>query len=183
MKKINLWVKNHRTKLSAVLGIAFFVFSKPTPATLSLGAVPIVAGQLIRFWSAGHIHKNEILTTTGPYSLSRNPLYVGSFVLGTGFIISMGVIWLAMVFLIFFALIYWFTIRWEEEKLARTFPDGWDTYIKTVPRFLPLKSLPVYHPGQFSWAQAVRYKEVLNASFVLFVYGLLWAKAVLAGGA
>ena len=38
-------------------------------------------GLWIRGWSAGTIHKDEELTTTGPYAFARNPLYVGSFLI------------------------------------------------------------------------------------------------------
>jgi len=181
LKNFNQWVKKHRTKLSGVLAIAFLILSEPSPATLVWGAVPIVIGQSIRMWSSGHIHKNQILTVTGPYSLSRNPLYVGSFILGTGFMIAMGVIWLAVIFLLFYASVYWFTIKWEEDKLAREFPDNWWNYKENVPRFTPLFSMPEYRPGEFSWGQVTKYKEVQNASVVLGVYAILWAKAIFLG--
>ena len=118
---------------------------------------------------------------TGPYSLSRNPLYVGSFILGTGFMVAMGVVWLVMVFLLFFTIVYWFTIRWEEDKLAREFPGDWESYKGSVPRFVPLIQLPGYLPGEFSWAQVPRYREFLNASVVLAVYSILWVKVLVLG--
>lgn len=181
MDKMNYWMKKHRTKLSGFLGIVFLIFAKPTSVSLFMGVFLIVIGETLRIWSSGHIHKNQILTVTGPYSLSRNPLYVGSFILGTGFMVAMGVIWLAVVFLIFYAAVYWFTIRWEEDKLAGEFPGAWEAYKRAVPRFLPLSSLPVYRPGEFSWSQVTKYKEMLNASVVLAVYAILWAKAFLLG--
>ena len=118
---------------------------------------------------------------TGPYSLSRNPLYVGSFFLGTGFMVAMGVFSLGVVFLLFYATVYWFTIRWEEDKLARKFPDGWGDYKGSVPRFLPFMKLPEYHPGEFSWSQVTRYREMFNASVVIAVYAILWVKALVMG--
>lgn len=174
-------MKQHRTKLSGVLGVVLFMFSKPTSATLLYGIFPVLIGQCIRIWSSGYIHKNQILTVTGPYSLSRNPLYVGSFVLGTGFMVAMGVVWIAAVFLFFYSCVYWFTIRWEENKLARKFPDGWEDYKEAVPRFLPFSSLPVYRPGDFNWAQVIKNRELLNGLVVLAVYAMLWAKAIFMG--
>jgi len=182
LTEINYWIKKHRTRISGVFGILCLVVAEPSHSSLLYGFILIVAGESLRIWSSGHIHKNQILTVTGPYSLSRNPLYVGSFILGTGFIIAMGVIWLAVVSLFFFVSVYWFTIRWEEDKLARAFPDGWEAYKKSVPRFLPFLNFPEYHPGEFSWAQVSRYKEVQNASVVLVIYFILWAKAFLTGG-
>jgi protein-S-isoprenylcysteine O-methyltransferase Ste14 len=171
-------MKKHRTKLSGALAVVFLVFSQPSFLSLYFGVIPILVGQSIRIWSSGHIHKNQLLTVTGPYSLSRNPLYVGSFILGIGFMIAMGVIWLAVIFLLFYVSIYWFTIRWEEDKLAREFPDDWDKYYGTVPRFLRVWSLPDYRSGEFSWSQVTKYKELQNASVVLIVYAILWGKVL-----
>lgn len=179
--KIDRWMKKHRTKLSGILAVVLFMLSEPTSVTLLFGIVPVLAGQCIRIWSSGHIHKNRILTVTGPYSLSRNPLYVGSFVLGTGFMVAMGVVWIAVAFLLFFACVYWFTIRWEEDKLAREFPGGWETYKGSVPRLLPFFRLPAYHPGDFSWTQVTKNREMLNGSVVLAVYAMLWIKAIFMG--
>jgi len=175
------WMKQHRTKLSLFLGVGCLFLAKPTATSLFFGIFPIVVGETIRIWSAGHIHKNQVLTVTGPYSLSRNPLYVGSFILGGGFMVAMGVIWLAVAFLMFYASVYWFTIRWEEDKLVKIFPDEWDHYFSTVPRFLPILSLPDYLSGEFSWSQVMKHKEMLNASVVVAVYAILWGKALLIG--
>jgi protein-S-isoprenylcysteine O-methyltransferase Ste14 len=182
LSKVNHWMKKHRTKLSLFLGVGFLFLAKPTPTSLYLCIVPIVVGESIRIWSSGHIHKNQVLTVTGPYSLSRNPLYVGSFILGFGFMVAMGVLWLAVTFLLFYASVYWFTIRWEEDKLAKTFPDECENYFRDVPRFLPFLNLPVYRRGEFSWSQVTKYKELQNASVVVAVYVILWGKMFLTGG-
>jgi protein-S-isoprenylcysteine O-methyltransferase Ste14 len=174
-------MKKHRTKISGVFGILCFILAKPTLNNLIAGAIPILIGESIRIWSSGHIHKNQILTVTGPYSLSRNPLYLGSFLLGTGFIIAMGIIWLAIIFLLFFATVYWFTIRWEEDKLKNIFVAEWKEYSRNVPRFFPLLKIPKYRKGEFGWSQVFRNKELQNASVVLAVYAILWGKALLKG--
>ncbi len=181
MKKLDHWIKKHRTKLSGVLGIGFLVFAKPTPASLFTGVFLIVIGEGIRIWSSGYIHKNQNLSVTGPYSLTRNPLYVGSFILGTGFVITTNVPWLVLLYLSFFGGIYWFTIRWEEEKLKGIFPREWEEYSLGVPRFFPLFGIPKYRKGAFHWSQVSRNKELLNASVVAVVYAILWGKALFTG--
>lgn len=181
LSNIHRWMKIHRTKLSGFLALILLVFSEPSNKTLIYGIIPILIGESIRIWSSGHIHKNEILTVTGPYSLSRNPLYVGSFILGTGFIIVMGVLWMAFVFLIFFATVYWFTVQWEEENLGQKFPDDWPVYRKSVPRFLPLFRIPRFSAGEFSWSQVTKHKELLNSLVVLAAYIILWGKAIYLG--
>jgi len=179
---IGRWTKKNRTRLSAFMGLVFLALARPTPGTLLAGLALIVAGESLRMWSSGYIHKNRVLTVTGPYSLTRNPLYLGSFILGLGFLISMGVVWLVVFFLLFFAVIYRFTIRWEESKLCRVFPGEWESYKDRVPRFFPVGRMPEYRAGEFSWTQVLRHKEPANASIVLLVYLILWAKAVFLGG-
>lgn len=175
-------VKKHRTRLSGILAVVFLFFAGPTSRSLLLGLPVIFLGEAIRIWSSGHIHKSMILTVTGPYSLSRNPLYVGSFLLGTGFVIAMDDLRLAVVFFLFFGFVYWFTIQWEEKKLARRFPGQWEDYFNHVPRFFPVLKMPEYKAGQFSWAQVWKNREPANSCAVLVVYIILWVKVLFLGG-
>jgi len=175
-------VKNHRTKLSALVALIFLILARPIPRSLLLGLPLIIIGVAIRIWSSGYLQKNRMLTVTGPYSLSRNPLYVGSFTLASGFVVAMADLRLAVVFLLFFGFVYWFTIRWEEKKLSRLFPDHWKEYSDRVPKVIPLFRIPEYKAGEFLWEQVFRNQEHANASVVLIVYLFLWGKAVFLGG-
>ncbi len=76
------------------------------------------------------------LVTSGPYALSRNPLYLGEVVGGwsvflptlswPGAVVLAGTLWLLLV-----------RVRAEECVLARTFGRGYAEYRRRVPRFLP----------------------------------------------
>ena len=55
-----------------------------------LGVLLVFGGLALRSWSAGILHKNAELTTSGPYGLIRNPLYVGSFMMMCGFCTLIG---------------------------------------------------------------------------------------------
>jgi protein-S-isoprenylcysteine O-methyltransferase Ste14 len=50
-----------------------------------LGCGLVFAGLAVRSWAAGVLRKTRELTTTGPYALIRNPLYIGSFLIMSGF--------------------------------------------------------------------------------------------------
>ena len=54
-----------------------------------LGSGLILTGLFIRSWSAGILRKTEVLVTSGPYAVVRNPLYVGSFLMMFGFCLLM----------------------------------------------------------------------------------------------
>src|SRR5207244_985679 len=49
-----------------------------------LGLVLWAVGLAVRSWAASVIRKGKALATTGPYSLCRHPLYVGSFLIMLG---------------------------------------------------------------------------------------------------
>ena len=50
-----------------------------------------LAGLAVRAWAAGVIKKDQELTTSGPYAFTRNPLYLGSLLLGSGGVLAGGV--------------------------------------------------------------------------------------------
>src|SRR5260370_20843375 len=67
-----------RVRLGYPLAIAVLYFSRPTPRSILLGALTGVIGLWVRAYAAGYLHKQEVLTITGPYAYTRNPLYLGS---------------------------------------------------------------------------------------------------------
>ena len=76
----------------------FFLLARPTPLTLLVGAIVAAPGLALRAWASGHLRKNESLAIGGPYAYTRNPLYLGSFLLGLGFTIAAGRWFLVIVF-------------------------------------------------------------------------------------
>lgn len=169
----------YRTLLSALGALAFLVFATPTSVSLKWGLAIILMGEALRVWASGHIVKNDGVTREGPYSLSRNPLYVGNFIIGTGFVVAAGNSWIAPVFLVFFGVLYSFTISYEEQFLQMKFPEEWESYIESVPRFFSPGNLTNYVPGQFRWELVVKHRELRNIPALLIVAMVLWLKYVL----
>lgn len=105
------------------------------------GYLCLIVAALGRLWSYAFIggRKNQDLCRDGPYSLSRNPLYLFSFlgVIGAGMALQsvalMGVG--AGVFLTY----YHFVIRTEERRLLQLFGDSFALYCREVPRFWPCR--------------------------------------------
>ena len=151
-----------RTKSAWLLVVPFLVLSSPTPTTLGGGAALAVLGLLLRGWAAGTIRKDEELTTRGPYARLRHPLYVGSFLIGTGLGIAGGHwIWPALV-AGFFAVIYRRTIAKERRRLTELFGASYVEYAASVPALLP--RLTPYPPAAaacpgFAWARYLRNRE------------------------
>ncbi|WP_168059318.1 methyltransferase family protein [Candidatus Manganitrophus noduliformans] len=152
-------VSRNRIIVSLLLGGALWFLSRPTLLSIAAGAPFVILGEAIRTWSSGHIRKNQELATTGPYAFTRNPLYLGSGMMGFGFIL-MGRSWgLLLLFLMFFALIYHFTILREEEKLSARFGSQFSAYAESVPRFFPRWSAWRQVETGFDWGLVLKHRE------------------------
>jgi protein-S-isoprenylcysteine O-methyltransferase Ste14 len=70
-----------RVPAGTLLGIVFLVLMHPSRHSLLLGGTIACFGALIRVWAAGYIDKGRALAQEGPYAMTRNPLYLGSFLM------------------------------------------------------------------------------------------------------
>jgi len=127
-------------RIRVPLGFAFaFLYlwlARPTWRFLALGAVLIIPGLLVRALASGHVRKNEALATSGPYAYIRNPLYLGSLLVGIGFAVAARSWWVGVALVVMFLAIYVPVIRDEEKFLREKFPE-FDAYARSVPRMLP----------------------------------------------
>jgi protein-S-isoprenylcysteine O-methyltransferase Ste14 len=112
---------------------------------MSIGASLVAIGELMRVWAVrqiGVISRTRSgrvgrLVTEGPFSLVRNPLYVGNLLLWTGFTVWSGKLWLLAVAWTLFLSQYSAIIRWEEDLLRQRFGDEYASYAARVPRWWP----------------------------------------------
>lgn len=168
-----------RVPLGFLFAAVFLYFSAPRPAYLAAGAVVAVAGLLIRAWASGHIRKNARLAVSGPYSYTRNPLYLGSFLLGVGFCVASGTWWLALIFIALFLGIYLPVMRVEAGDLAMLFGDDFEEYARSVPLFFPRLSAWKKSDGRFDFQLYLRYREYRAAIGLVCAWGVLAAKMLL----
>jgi protein-S-isoprenylcysteine O-methyltransferase Ste14 len=158
----------------------FLLLARPTSVTLIIGGLISILGLTVRAWAAGHIRKNEVLATTGPYAFSRNPLYLGSFVLGLGFTIASGRWLLALLFAALFLGIYLPVMRVEASTLAVAFGGDYERYAQAVPLFLPrltpFRASNESKPG-FDRNLYLKYREYRAALGLLVAWGVLALKA------
>jgi protein-S-isoprenylcysteine O-methyltransferase Ste14 len=131
------WAARWRVPLGFAMGIAFIFLSKPTGPFLAAGAIVAFLGLSLRAYAAGCLEKSRELTTSGPYRYTRNPLYLGSFLMGLGFAAAAGSWVLGLVFVCFFVLIYVPVMRREEDFLRRQFGEAYDRYAGSASIFFP----------------------------------------------
>jgi protein-S-isoprenylcysteine O-methyltransferase Ste14 len=162
-----------RVPAGTVLGIIFLLLMHPSIRSLWMGAAVSLAGALLRFWAAGHIVKGKVLTKTGPYAYSRNPLYFGSFFMALGIIIGGQGYWLLPVFVLFFLTFYIPVMRAEEQELLNRYGEEFVEYSKNVSLFFPSFRSPSYPLSGFLWSHFARNREHRT------IIGLILTEAVL----
>lgn len=116
--------------------VLYFWLAQPSGRSMALGAVLIAPGLLIRALASGHVRKNEALATSGPYAYTRNPLYLGSLLMGVGFAVAARSWWVGGALVVMFLAIYLPVIRGEEAFLRTKFPE-FEEYARRVPRLFP----------------------------------------------
>jgi len=136
-----------------------------------------LAGASLRFWATLYVggRKERELVTDGPFSLCRNPLYVGSLLLG----VSAALFLESPVFLVAVlavATVYMAaTVPVEEGVLRTIHGEQYDAYCRRVPRYWP-RELKVYSPASISvdvhrlWLECARaarwiWLPILGAAF------------------
>lgn len=178
-----------RVPLGFACGAIFLVLAKPRPLTLVVGGAVALVGLLLRAWASGHLRKNARLAVSGPYAFTRNPLYLGSFVLGVGFTVAASsgpwmFLLLGGIFAVLFLGIYVPVMRVEAETLAELFGDDYRRYARAVPLFFPrLTPYRAANKGEeatFDASLYLRYREYRAALGLLLAWGVLAVKAVLA---
>lgn len=177
-RSVSEWLtcRGVRKKTAWLIVVPFLVFARPVPVLLWIGAFLTLLGLVLRGWSAGTISKAETLTTTGPYAYTRNPLYLGSFLIGVGLSIAgANFIWLAL-FLIYFIVTHTVAISRERAELTELFDQRYLEYQDQVPVFLPrLTPHHTHSPdddSRFEWPRYLRNREweaLLGATAALAV--------------
>ena len=175
------WLQRIRIPLGFLFSIVFLIFAKPWTLSLIIGGVVALAGLLIRAWASGHIRKARVLAISGPYAFTRNPLYVGSFVMGIGFSVASGVWWLAVLFGLLYLGIYFPVMIVEKEDIRVIFGDSFAEYERNVPMFIP-RLTPWKKAGEkFNFQLYLQYREYRAAIGASLALAILAAKAYFLG--
>ncbi|MGB5277555.1 MAG: isoprenylcysteine carboxylmethyltransferase family protein [Gammaproteobacteria bacterium] len=112
-------------------------FGQPARELLIAGSAVAIIGALIRLWASGHVKKNKVLATDGPYAYVRHPLYVGNILILLGFSIASN-LWWAYVLMLFLLLFYYPpAISYEDAKLNKLFGEEWQNWSRNIHALIP----------------------------------------------
>lgn len=147
--RLDEFVAGHRVQISFVVFgilIAENLLWRHKPRDLlnvrdlwsAFGVILVLGGLVIRSWAAGVLIKGKALATTGPYSLCRHPLYLGSYMIMLGFCVLLNSMLSAIVVMGPILVLYLLTIRREERRLPEKHA-GWAAYAAKTPRLFPYR--------------------------------------------
>jgi len=165
-----------RVPLGWLFGIAAIALARPDSHSLLLGAPLAVLGEAIRIWASGHIDKTRALASGGPYAHTRNPLYLGSLVMGLGLAVGAWSPWVAGAVAAYFALFYPAVIREEAAFLRGRFGADYEAWSSAVPLFLPRLTPGGPRASRFSWQRVRQNREWRTALALPAVLLLLAAR-------
>jgi len=158
-----------RVPLGFMFGLVVLWLAHPTPQTLLIGGAIAVCGELFRIWAAGHLEKGREVTISGPYRLTRHPLYFGSTLIGVGLAVAAANVVVALIVISYLAITLTAAIRTEEAHLTEKFGSAY----------------PEYRAGKtagaqrdFSLERAMRNREYRAAIGVVVVFLALFMKVL-----
>lgn len=173
-------------KVMVYAGVGALVyFAQPWPPTFLIGASLALLGILIRIWGCGHLEKNQLLVTTGPYAYVKNPLYLGSFLVSIGGFLAAGSpegrgLWVWILLFPLFAILFFLfylprKFSTEGDRLARKFGDAFEQYNRAVPDFVP--RLTPYRSGdtrRWQWNIFLLNHEIGMDLLIVGLFVALW---------
>lgn len=159
-----------RVPLGFVCAAAVLWLARPTPASLAIGGAIALFGEAIRIWAAGHLEKGREVTQSGPYRITRHPLYAGSAIIAIGAAAASARVSAAVIIAAYMAATIVSAIRHEEASMRASFGDQYEAYAESRGRSVERR---------FSLARAIKNKEHRAVAGLAAVAAILAAKAFL----
>jgi protein-S-isoprenylcysteine O-methyltransferase Ste14 len=135
-------------------------------------------GLFVRCYTVGHTPKGtsgrntksqiaDTLNTTGIYSMLRNPLYLGNFLMMLGVVLFIRVWWIPVIYSLAFWLYYERIIMAEAAFLKSKFGADYETYLARTPAFIP--NFRLWHPAALPFSMKNVLKREYNGFFGVVV--------------
>lgn len=196
------WLFRHRSwfppllLVIPVVGLALTRAARPTPGlpsgSLAIGVLIAFVGLGVRAYTVGTAApgtsgRNTLaqiadhLNTTGPYSVVRHPLYLGTLLTWIGLTLATGVWWAVVVTLVAFGGFYGRITRAEEYFLDQRFGDDFRIWARATPAFVP--ALQQWRAPAYRFAPSIAARQeyygwtTVTCCFVLLELAAQWIDA------
>jgi protein-S-isoprenylcysteine O-methyltransferase Ste14 len=182
------WLFRYRSFLPIPLALILLLVRKGQTDgkfIVVLGVLLVLAGQVLRLWAVRHIGtisrtrttRYGPLMTAGPYAVVRNPLYVGNWLLWTGFALWSRLLWMIPVAWLVFFIQYRAIARWEASFIRSKYTIAYDQYARQVrawvPRWPPMSELnpelPLHPWGDVLFSERGTLMAVVVMGFLLTI--------------
>ena len=176
-----------RVRIGYPVAVLYWLLATPTRHWIAIGAAVAALGLLVRAAASGELRKNQELATSGIYSRTRNPLYLGSAILAAGFIIAGHSLWAGLLVALYFSVFYYAVMRNEEDDLRAKFGVAFQQYSSSVPLFFPKVFSTAALPSEsepkktFSWQQFRRNREYKALIGTIGALAIVWLRMWLRG--
>ena len=160
LKKQGMWLFRWRSYLPLIMLPLLFVIAKDTESIEkhfgenagniweAFCFIISLCGLFIRCITIGYAprgtsgrntlyHRADVLNTTGAYSICRNPLYLGNFLMILGVALFTEVWWFVVIFGVLFFIYYERIILSEEAFLKEKFGESYINWAHQTPVFFP----------------------------------------------
>lgn len=174
MKNLVEIIIRYRSFVGIVALITILYLAEPSPRSMAVGFFLIVSGMLFRAWSSGYINKDNSLATKGPYSLTRNPLYFGNFILGLGIAVAGNNFYSYSIFFTYYLLFFPFLMILEHKRLKKKFGKQYEEWASRSHTFFP--KIKRVKERDFNISYYMKNREYRVLYFSLFVIAILILK-------
>jgi len=147
-----------------------------------IGIIMVLKGYFLRIVARGIKASmnpdGKTLVVQGPYAVTRNPMYLGTLLIGLGIILALFRWWVGAVFLFIYLAIYIPEINKEEQNLSTRFKEVFSNYCKSTPKFFPrilfLRSAEQLKYFRFKLSWAKKELSSMAATFIVMFMILFW---------
>ena len=164
----------YRSFIGFLCLVAILWLATPSSRSIFSGFLLMMAGVFFRAWSSGHINKDKELATLGPYSLTRNPLYFGSLILGSGIAVASNNRIAYLIFAAYYLTFFTFLIVIERKRLRKRFGRQYDDWAREANLFFP--KFKKIEKSDFNIAFYMKNREYRVLFFSLFLTAVLIVK-------
>lgn len=162
--------------------LLLLLVAAPSEVSFLAGILVAGVGEAGRLWALTYIgpksraegkRRADRLIMEGPYSLTRNPLYVANLTIAAGLLLAANR-WVLLLAVPLGVVYYYLVALAEEEFLAQEFPEQFARFRATVPRFFPRFRAPPPADTRFRLAEVFtpEISTLLAAELVLVLMGL-----------
>jgi len=165
-----------RVVFGYAVAVVVLILAHPTPRSLLVALPFALLGEALRLWASGHIEKTQRLATGGPYAHTRNPLYVGSALIGLAVAAACVSAAVGLCVALYLAAFYPTVMREEADFLRRKFGEEYEAWAREVPMFLPRPAPGGPQGTRFDWARVRANREWRTAAALPLVGLLLFVR-------